>query len=192
MKKVLKYVRRHLPLVIISILSAAFVVALTLYLPILQGRAIDKIIGKGQVDLQGLIQILLIMGTVALVTGLLQWIQNIINNRVTFRVVKSLRDAAFRKIETLPLSYLDAHPSGDIVSRVIADADQFSDGLLMGFTQLFSGVLMILGTLVFMFSISWQVALLVVVLTPVSLFVAKFIAVHTYKHYKKQAIWKIK
>ena len=187
MKKVLKYVHRHMPLVVISILSAAFVIALTLYLPILQGQAIDKIIGKGQVDLKGLVQILLIMGGAALITGFLQWLQNIINNRVTFRVVKSLRDDAFRKIETLPLSYLDAHPSGDIVSRVIADADQFSDGLLMGFTQLFSGVLMILGTLVFMFSISWQVALLVVVLTPVSLFVAKFIAEHTYKHFKKQS-----
>ena len=187
MKKVLRYVHAHMPLVVISIVFAAFVVALTLYLPILQGRAIDKIIGKGQVDLKGLVTILLIMGTTALVTSLLQWLQNIINNRVTFRVVKSLRDDAFRKIETLPLSYLDAHPSGDIVSRVIADADQFSDGLLMGFTQLFSGVLMILGTLIFMFSISWQVALLVVVLTPVSLFAAKFIAEHTYSHFKRQS-----
>ncbi|MBO6159568.1 MAG: ABC transporter ATP-binding protein [Firmicutes bacterium] len=187
MRKVLRYIRKHLLLVSLSILFAAFVVGLTLYLPILQGRAIDKIVDKGQVDLTGLISILAIICGTTLLTALLQWLQNIINNRITYRVVKTLRDDAFRKIQTLPLSYLDAHPAGDIVSRVIADADQFSDGLLMGFTQLFSGVLTILGTLVFMFSISWQVALLVVVLTPVSLFVAKYIAEHTYKHFRKQS-----
>lgn len=187
MIKVLRYVRSHLVLVACSILFAAIVVGLSLYLPILQGRAIDRIIGKGQVDFAGLLKILLLMAGTTLLTALLQWLQNIINNRITFRIVKNLRDDAFRKIESLPLSYLDSHPSGDIVSRVIADADQFSDGLLMGFTQLFSGILMILGTLVFMFSISWQVAVLVVVLTPISLFVAKFIAEHTYQHFQKQS-----
>ena len=187
MKKVLLYVRAHLGLVTLSIVFAAIVVGLSLYLPILQGQAIDRIAGSGQVDFTGLIKILMIMAGTTLATALLQWLQNIINNRITFRVVKDLRDDAFKKIESLPLSYLDSHPSGDIVSRVIADADQFSDGLLMGFTQLFSGILMILGTLVFMFSISWQVALLVVVLTPISLFVAKFIAEHTYSHFKKQS-----
>ncbi len=188
LRKVLRYIHRYIGLVIFSIILAAFICAFTLYLPILQGRAIDQIIGKGAVRFDGLIRILIVMGVCTLLTSLAQWIQNVINNRITFHVVKDLRAEAFRKIQSLPLSYLDAHPSGDLVSRMIADADQFADGLLMGFTQLFSGVLMIVGTLGFLFSINYILALLVLVLTPISLFVARFIASRSYSHFKAQSV----
>ena len=187
-RAVLRYIRRYLWLVAASILLAAVVVALTLYLPILQGDAIDFILDKGLVDLPSVLKIIRNMAIVILITAAAQWLQNICNNRVTYRVVQDLRNAAFKKIENLPLSYLDAHPTGDIVSRVIADADQFADGLLMGFTQLFSGVLTIVGTLGFMLSISVRITFLVVVLTPISLFVAKFIAEHSYRYFKEQTV----
>ena len=187
-RAVLRYIRRYLWLVAASILLAAVVVALTLYLPILQGDAIDFILDKGLVDLPSVLKIIRNMAIVILITAAAQWLQNICNNRVTYRVVQDLRNAAFKKIENLPLSYLDAHPTGDIVSRVIADADQFADGLLMGFTQLFSGVLTIVGTLGVMLSISVRFTFLVVVLTPISLFVAKFIAEHSYRYFKEQTV----
>ena len=187
LKKVLHYIKDYRWLLIGSILFAAVVCVLTLWLPILQGQAIDKIVSKGNVDFKGLVHILMIIVVTVLITALAQWLQNLVNNKVAYHVVRDLRNATFKKIEQLPLSYLDAHPSGDLVSRVIADADQFSDGLLMGFTQLFSGVLMILGTLIFMFSIDWIIALVVVILTPLSLFVARFIASHSYKHFRRQS-----
>lgn len=187
LRKVWAYIRPYRGYVIFSLLLAAVVCVISLYLPILQGRAIDRIIGKGQVDFDVLVHILVIMAATVALTSLAQWLQNIVNNRITYRVVWGLRNAAFEKIQKLPLSYLDSHPSGDLVSRVIADADQFSDGLLMGFTQLFSGVLMIAGTLIFMFRIDWLIALLVVVLTPLSLFAAKFIAGHSYRYFKSQS-----
>lgn len=191
LKKVLRYIRKERFLVILSIVFAAVVVGLTLYLPILQGRAIDQMgpesLSLADLSIQKLLRILLIMGLCSLLTGLLQWLQNIVNNKITFQVVKGLRQAAFEKIQSLPLSYLDKHPTGDLVSRITADADAFSDGLLLGFTQLFTGVLTILGTLLFMLSINWIVTLIVVLLTPVSLFVARFIATHTYDHFQAQS-----
>jgi len=189
-RRVLRYLRSYLWLVALSILLAAAITAGTLSLPILQGDAIDLIIGPNEVNLQGILEILLKMGIVIGLTALAQWVQNVCNNRITFRVVRDLRSAALKKIEVLPLSYLDTHPAGDIVSRVISDSDQLAEGLLLGFTQLFSGVLAIFGTLFFMFRIDWRIALLVVVLTPISLFVAKFIASRTYGYFKQQSVTK--
>lgn len=186
LKKVMKYIRRYVLWLILSIILAAGTVAGTLYIPIIAGNAIDCII-EGNVNFGAIMPLLLQAGIIAGVTAFLQWLMNAINNKITFQVVRDLRSAAFRRIEELPLSYLDAHPSGDIVSRVIADADQFADGLLMGFTQLFSGVVTILGTLVFMLSIDPWITLVVVVLTPISLFTAKFIAKRTYKLFKLQS-----
>ena len=151
LKKVLKYVQRHGFFMVLSILFAAITVALTLYTPILIGDAIDLIVGKGQVDFAGIAAILIKTGIIIGITALIQWLMNTINNRITYHVVRDIRNEAFRKIEILPLSYIDAHPYGDIVNRVIADADQFADGLLMGFTQLFTGIVTILGTLFFLF-----------------------------------------
>ncbi len=186
LKKVLKYIRRYVFWLILSVLLAAATVAGTLYIPIIAGNAIDCIV-EGGVDFAAIFPLLIEAGVIAGATALLQWLMNAINNKITFQVVRDLRSAAFRRIEELPLSYLDAHPSGDIVSRVIADADQFADGLLMGFTQLFSGIVTILGTLVFMLSINPWITLVVVVLTPVSLFTAKFIAKRTYKLFRLQS-----
>ncbi|MCF0136312.1 MAG: ABC transporter ATP-binding protein [Lachnospiraceae bacterium] len=187
LRKVLRYVRRYRLLILLSVLLSAAVTALSLYLPIMQGQSIDLILGKGRVNMGGLMQILFVMGLSILLTSLAQWFQNLINNRVTYHVVKDLRNDAFRKIQRLPLSYLDSHPSGDIISRVTTDADQFAEGLLMGFTQLFSGVLTILGTLILLFTINGIMALLVLVLTPVSLFAARFISSHTYSFFKSQS-----
>lgn len=187
LKKVLKYVGRHGMFMVLSMILAAVVVALTLYAPILIGDAIDLIIGKDNVDFSGVAAILMKTAVVIGVTAIVQWVMNAINNRIAFHVVRDIRNEAFRKIEVLPLSYIDANPSGDIVNRVIADADQFSEGLLMGFTQLFTGVATILGALVFMFTISWQIAVVVVVTTPLSLFVAKFIASRTYRMFRLQS-----
>ena len=186
LKKVLRYIRRYTFWLILSILLAAATVAGTLYIPIIAGNAIDCIV-EGGVDFAAIFPLLIQAGIVAAVTAFLQWLMNAINNKITFQVVRDLRSAAFRRIEELPLSYLDAHPSGDIVSRVIADADQFADGLLMGFTQLFTGIVTILGTLVFMLSIDPWITLVVVVLTPVSLFTAKFIAKRTYNLFRLQS-----
>lgn len=187
LKKVLKYVGRHGMFMVLSMILAAVVVALTLYAPILIGDAIDLIVGKDNVDFSGVAAILMKTAVVIGVTAIVQWVMNAINNRIAFHVVRDIRNEAFRKIEVLPLSYIDANPSGDIVNRVIADADQFSEGLLMGFTQLFTGVATILGALVFMFTISWQIAVVVVVTTPLSLFVAKFIASRTYRMFRLQS-----
>lgn len=187
LKKVLKYVQRHGFLMVLSILFAAVTVALTLYTPILIGDAIDLIIGKGQVDFAGIAAILIKTGIIIGITAIVQWLMNTINNRITYHVVRDIRNEAFRKIEILPLSYIDAHPYGDIVNRVIADADQFADGLLMGFTQLFTGIVTIFGTLFFLFSISWQIAVVVVIVTPLSLFIARFIANRTYRMFRLQS-----
>lgn len=187
LKKVLKYVKRHGFFMVLSILFAAITVALTLYTPILIGDTIDLIVGKGQVDFAGIAAILIKTGIIIGITALIQWLMNTINNRITYHVVRDIRNEAFRKIEILPLSYIDAHPYGDIVNRVIADADQFADGLLMGFTQLFTGIVTILGTLFFLFSISWKIAIVVVIVTPLSLFIARFIANRTYRMFRVQS-----
>ena len=187
LKKVLKYVQRHGFFMVLSILFAAITVALTLYTPILIGDAIDLIVGKGQVDFAGIAAILIKTGIIISITALIQWLMNTINNRITYHVVRDIRNEAFRKIEILPLSYIDAHPYGDIVNRVIADADQFADGLLMGFTQLFTGVLTILCTLGFMLVTNVPITLVVVCITPVSFLVAKFIATKTYSMFREQS-----
>ena len=186
-KKVLRYIKRYRLLFLLSLLLAVVIVAATLYIPILVGEAIDLAIGKGLVDLEGIYQILIKIGVIAAVTALLQWIMNVINNRMTFGIVRRLRRDAFKKIQDLPLSYIDSHPVGDTVSRVIGDVDQFSDGLLMGFSQLFTGVLTIVGTLAFMLSINVTITVVVVVVTPLSLFVAAFIAKRTHSLFKKQS-----
>ncbi len=187
LKKVWQYISRYRAFLILSIVLAAVTVVLTLYVPILVGQAIDCIIGPGNVDFAGIIKTLATIGIVVGLTAVMQWIMNAVNNKITYNVVRDLRLAAFKKIQKLPFSYIDGHASGEIVSRVIADADQFADGLLMGFTQLFTGVMTILGTLVFMFRINVWIALVVVVLTPVSLLVAKFIASRTYTMFMKQS-----
>ena len=181
------YLKPHRFFVILSLLTAAATVAGTLYLPILMGKAIDHIIGPGQVHFTVIGKILLSGVAAAIVTGLAQWIMNICNNRITFHVTRDIRNRAIEKIEILPLKYVDGHSYGDVVSRVIADVDQFADGLLMGFTQFFTGVITILGTIGFMFSIHVWIALLVVCLTPISLFVARFIASHTYSMFRLQS-----
>ena len=180
MKKVLHYLAAYRVLFVLSLLLAAVVVVLTLYLPILTGRAIDLLVGQGEVDPDGRLPgILLTAGIVILVTAVCQWLMNIVNNHITFGVVRRLRQDAFVHLQRLPLSYLDRRPVGDIVSRVIADADQVTDGLLIGFTQLFTGILTILGTLVFMLTINPLVTAWVVLITPLSLFVASFVARRT-------------
>ena len=186
-KKVLHHIRRYRLLLFLSIVLATISVAGTLYAPILIGDAIDLIVGKGDVDFEGIAKLLLEIGIIAGVVALVQWLMNTVNNRITYLVVRNVREEAFRKIQILPLSYIDTHAHGDTVSRVIADADQFADGLLMGFTQLFTGVTTIIGTLFFMLSINWKIALVVVVLTPLSLFVARFIAKKTYSMFKLQS-----
>lgn len=187
MRKVLKYISRHGFFMVVSIILAVIVVALTLYAPILIGEAIDLLAdGKGSVDFSQVTEKLLATAVVIGITSVVQWVMNAINNRIAYHVVRDIRNEAFRHIEVLPLSYIDANPTGDIVNRVIADADQFSEGLLLGFTQLFTGVATIVGTLIFMFTISWQIAIVVVVTTPLSLFVAKFIASRTYRMFRLQ------
>jgi len=187
MKKVLRYLKHYRLLLALSLILAVVVVALTLYLPILMGDAVDLIVGPGRVDYSGLTPILLQSTVVIGITALCQWIMNICNNRITFGVVRRLRYDAFTRIQSLPLSYLDRRPVGDTVSRVIADADQVTDGLLMGLTQFFTGVLTILGTLCFMLTLNLPMTVWVVVATPLSLFVASFIARRTHSLFKKQA-----
>lgn len=186
-KRILHYIENYRGHVILSVLLAAVTVVLTLYIPILTGQAVDTIVGPGEVDWTTLLQILERMGFMILVTAFAQWVMNHINNVVTFRVVQDIRTKAFNHIEELPVSYLDAHPAGDLTSRVITDIDQFSQGLLMGFTQLFTGVLTILGTLVFMVSIEPFITLLVILLTPLSFVVAGQIAKHTYTFFRHQS-----
>lgn len=186
-KKVLHYIRRYRFFLIVSLVLALITVVLTLYVPILTGQAVDLIVGKGQVDFAGVYHICVKIGIAILLTMVAQWVMNVANNKITYSVVRDIRTDAFEKIQILPLSYIDSHSYGGIVSRVIADADQFADGLLMGFTQLFTGVITILGTLGFMLSVSVPIALVVVVLTPVSLFVAAFIAKRTYQMFRMQS-----
>ena len=186
-KKVLHYIRRYRFFLIASLVLALITVVLTLYVPILTGQAVDLIVGKGQVDFAGVYRICVKIGIAILLTMVAQWVMNVANNKITYSVVRDIRTDAFEKIQVLPLSYIDSHSYGGIVSRVIADADQFADGVLMGFTQLFTGVITILGTLGFMLSVSVPIALVVVVLTPVSLFVAAFIAKRTYQMFRMQS-----
>ena len=186
-KKVLRHIGRYRWLVLLSLLLSAATVGLTLTVPILVGRAIDGIVGAGAVRFGVIWPLLWRIGLCVALTALGQWVMNAINNRITFDVVRDLREEALARINRMPLSYIDAHPHGEIVSRVIADADQFADGLLMGFTQLFSGVLTILITLAFMFSQNAMIALVVVAVTPLSLFVARFIAQRTYAMFRLQS-----
>ena len=187
MKKVLDYIRKYWLLVGLSLLLAAVTVVLTLYVPILTGDAVDLLLGKGAVDFAAVFAIMKKIGIAILATAVAQWVMNTCNNHITYHVVKDIREDAFRRLEILPLKYLDAHAYGDIVSRVIADVDTFADGLLMGFTQLFTGVLTIIGTLIFMLVTNVPIALVVVCITPVSFLVAKFIATRTYSMFKLQS-----
>ena len=187
MKKVLRYIGKYWFFLLFSIVCAALTVTFTLYIPILTGDAVDAIIGPGQVDFTVLLEILKKMGIAILLTALTQWIMSVCNNRIAYHVVQDIRKDAFDKIQILPLKYLDAHPYGEIVSRVIADVDQFSDGLILGFTQLFTGVLTIFGTLIFMFRQNVGITLVVICITPVSMLVANFIAKKTYRMFKLQS-----
>lgn len=188
LKKVLQRIRRYAFAIVGSLLLALVYVAMTLYIPILVGNAIDCILDAGRVDFSAMWVSLRRVIVCAAVAGLAQWVMSEINNFITFRVTRDIRNEAFRHIQVLPLSYLDSHPQGDTVSRVISDVDTFADGLLMGFTQLFTGVMTILGTLVFMVRIRWQIALVVILITPLSLLVANFIATRTYSMFTLQTV----
>ena len=187
MKRVLKYIRKYTPALVLSLLLAGLTVLLTLYIPILTGNAVDLIIGKGQVDMPGIFSIMKKIAIAMIITAVGQWVMNTCNKYITYHVIRDIRTDAFAKLEILPLKYLDAHAYGDIVSRVIADVDTFADGLLMGFTQLFTGVLTILCTLGFMLVTNVPITLVVVCITPVSFLVAKFIATKTYSMFKEQS-----
>ena len=187
LNRVLHKIRPYSAFVVCSLLVAAVSVAAQLYIPILCGEAIDKMLGKGNVDLAGVLRIAVSILVVAAVAALAQWLLSVCNNRITFSVSRDLRNEALRKIQTLPLSYLDSHPSGDIVSRMVADVDTFADGLLMGFTQLFSGILTILGTLLFMLRENVPITLVVVCITPLSLVVAGFLAKRSYGYFQSQS-----
>lgn len=186
-RKVLRYIRRYWIYLILSILLAVGTVTLTLYIPILTGEAVDYIVGAGQVDFDAVFAICKKIAVAIVLTMAAQWIMNVCNNKVTYGVVRDIRDDAFSRLLKLPLSYIDSHSYGEVVSRVVSDADQFADGLLMGFTQLFTGIITILFTLGFMLSISIPITLVVVVVTPVSLFVASFIAKRTYQMFRLQS-----
>lgn len=186
-KRILTHIKKYRFLVVLSFICAAISVAATLYAPILTGNAIDLIAGAGKVDFEGIKGIIKTFIIVIAVTAVSQWFMNIVNNHITYHVVRDVRDEAFCHLQKLPLSYIDSHKHGDIVSRIVADIDQFADGLLMGFTQLFTGVVTIGGTLIFMMTINVPIALVVVVLTPVSLFVAAFIAKRTYRLFRSQS-----
>lgn len=187
LKRVVKYIKKYWFYLLCSLLLAFLTVCGTLYLPILTGRAVDQMVEQGMVDFEMLFSLLRSMGAVILITAVSQWLMSLCNNRMTYLVVRDIRKEAFDKIQILPLKYVDNHPTGEIVSKVIADVDQFADGLLMGFTQLFSGVLTICGTLYFMLSVNVIVALVVIIITPVSLFVASYIAGKTYSMFKLQS-----
>lgn len=187
MMKVMRYIKKYRIYIFLSLIFAAVTVALTLYLPILTGDAIDLVLGRGKVDFKGIFDIFKVAVVVILLTSVSQWIMNVCNNKMTFNIVKDIRNEAFNKIENLPLKYIDSQSYGDIVSRVIADVDQFSEGLLMGFTQLFTGVMTIVGTLIFMLTINIKITLVVVLITPLSLFVANFIAKKTFSMFKLQS-----
>lgn len=187
LKKVLHYMKHYIPLLVLSIILATVSVALTLYFPIITGKAIDLILAKGRVDFDGIIALAKQGVIVIAITAAAQWVMNMANNRMTYNIVRDIRKDAFDKIEKLPFSYIDSHSHGDMVSRIIADVDTFADGLLMGFTQLFTGVATIVGTLLFMLSINIKITLVVVILTPLSLLVASFIAKRTYSMFRLQS-----
>ncbi|RGH07176.1 ABC transporter ATP-binding protein [Firmicutes bacterium AF16-15] len=187
LKKVLRYMKPYRFFLLLSVILAAITVASTLYLPLLIGKAVDCIVGKDNVNFDGLIAVLIKMAVMIGITALAQWIMNVCNNKLTYQIVRDIRNEAFEKIEVLPLKYIDGHAHGEIVSRVIADVDQFADGLLMGFTQLFTGVITILGTIGFMLSVNVGITIVVLVVTPVSLFVASFIAKRTFSMFKAQS-----
>ena len=187
LKKVLRYMKRYWFFLGLSLVLAAVTVASTLYLPLLIGDAVDCLLGPGKVDFDGLFSILATMGVLIAVTAFAQWVMNVCNNKMTYQIVRDIRNEAFAKMEILPLKYIDGHAHGEVVSRVIADVDQFSDGLLMGFTQLFSGVLTIFGTLGFMLSFNVGITMVVLFVTPVSLLVASFIAKRTFQMFRKQS-----
>lgn len=187
LKKVLRYMKPYWFFLGLSVVLAAITVASTLYFPLLTGDVVDCIVGPGDVDLAVIFTILKKMGIVIAITALAQWVMNVCNNKMTYQIVRDIRNEAFQKIEILPLKYIDGHAHGEIVSRVIADVDQFADGLLMGFTQLFTGVITIVGTIGFMLSVNVGITLVVLVVTPVSLFVASFIAKRTFKMFKLQS-----
>ena len=186
LKKVFHYMKHYIPILILSIILATITVALTLYFPILTGKAIDLILAKGKVDFAGILSLAKEGILIIAITALAQWIMNMCNNRMTYNIVRDIRKDAFDKMEHLPLSYIDSHSHGDMVSRIIADVDTFADGLLMGFTQLFTGIATIVGTLIFMLVIDVKITLVVVILTPLSLFVASFIAKKTYSMFQLQ------
>ena len=186
--KVWSYIKKYRIFVLLSIVFAGIVVALTLYLPILIGEAIDYIVEPGKVEFEVIKRILMKSAVIAMITAVLQWIMNTFNNKITYHVIADIRKDVFDRLQILPLKYMDGHPVGDVVSRVIADADQFADGLLMGFSQLFTGVVTILGTLVFMLSIHPGITLVVVCLTPLSLLVANYIAKNTFSLFKEQSV----
>ena len=187
MKKVFKLIRPYMHYLILSLIFAAISVALTLYAPILSGNAIDLILSKGHVDFAGVFQILKKYAIVIILTGVAQWLMNLCNNKITYQVVKDVRIRAFVKLQELPLKYIDSHQYGETISRIITDVEQFSDGLLMGFSQLFTGIVTIVGTLLFMLTINVKISLVVILITPVSLFVASFIAKRTYTMFKAQS-----
>lgn len=185
-KKVLSYMKRYIPVLVFSLVLSVITVALTLYFPILTGRAIDLIVGKGDVDFAAMKVILLKAAVVVVIAAFAQWLTNICNNRMTYNIVRDIRHDAFLNIEKMPLSYIDSRSHGDMVSRIIADVDTFSDGLLMGFTQLFTGIATIIGTLIFMLTIDVKISIVVVLITPLSLFVASFITKKTYSMFQLQ------
>ncbi len=187
LKKVFRHLGRYRIFVVFSILLATVSVALTLYIPKLTGYAVDYIVGPGSVSFSGVIRVMIQIGICTLITALAQWLMNVCNNKMTYQIVRDIRNDAFRKIEILPLKYIDGHPYGEVVSRVIADVDQFADGLLMGFTQLFTGVATIVGTLCFMLSVNVTITFVVVLITPVSFFVANFIAKRTFSMFRIQS-----
>ena len=187
LRKVLTYIKAYRLYLAMSLVFAVTTVAATLYIPVLTGRAIDHVLAPGQVNFLLLTELLWQMGIIILVTALAQWLMNVCNNKITYEVVQDVRREAFAKIEILPLKYIDGHSHGELVSRVIADVDQFADGLLMGFSQLFTGVVTILGTLLFMLNINLKITLVVVLVTPVSLFVASFIARRTFSMFMLQS-----
>ncbi len=187
LNRVFSYVGRYKIHLVFSLLLAVVSVAGTLYVPVLLGNVIDFIVDKGNVDFDSIIPVLIKVCVIVGVVALSQWIMNVLNNKITFGVVKDMRDKAFSKIEKLPVSYIDSHPSGEVVSRVIADVDQFADGLLMGFTQFFTGIITIIGTLIFMLSINFWITVVVVIVTPLSFVIASFVAKKTYKMFKLQS-----
>ena len=187
LKEVICRLGRYRIFLVFSILLATVSVALTLYIPKLTGHAVDYVIGKGEVNFPGVIQVMIQIGVCTLITALAQWLMNVCNNKMTYQMVQDIRNEAFDKIEQLPLKYIDGHPYGEVVSRVIADVDQFSDGLLMGFTQLFTGIATIVGTFCFMLSVNVSITFVVVLITPVSFFVANFIAKRTFRMFRLQS-----